>query len=105
MRRIVKISFKGKDQIICRFENEETRILNLATTIKDGQMEKALFNEELFKTAQLVEFGEIYWANMGEIIELDGLLKACTYDISPEFAYYNAQPLDNKKSTTTPSHE
>ena len=104
MNRIVEISFKGKDQIICRFENEETRILNLAATIKDGQIEKSLSNEELFKTAQLGEFGEIFWANMGKITEMDGQEKACAYDIIPEFAYYNAQPIDNKKSTT-PLHE
>ena len=104
MRRIVEISFKGKNQIICRFENDETRILKLATTIKDEQMGKILSNEELFKTAKLGEFGEIYWANMGEITELDGQVKACDYDISPEFAYYNAQPL-SKKNLLLPIHE
>ena len=83
----------------------KNRILNLAASIKDGQMEKILSNEELFKTAQLGEFGEIFWVNMDKFTELDGQEKACAYDISPEFAYYNAQPLDNKKSTATPLHE
>ena len=68
-------------------------------------MEKILSNEELFKTAQLGEFGEIFWVNMDKFTELDGQEKACAYDISPEFAYYSAQPLDNKKSTATPLHE
>lgn len=93
MRKIVKIEFNENNQIICHFDNNELRVLNLSKAIKDKYITKIISDEKVFKSAKTGEFGEIYWSDAAEIKDLNGNLIPCEYDISPEFAYYNSQPL------------
>ncbi len=92
-KKILKIDFVDNFKIVCHFENNELRILDLSKSINDKYAAKILSNENIFKTVKIGEFGEIYWSDMGEIKDINGKIKPCEYDISPEFAYLNSQPL------------
>jgi hypothetical protein len=93
MKKIIKIEFCENNQIICHFDNNELRIIDLSKTIKDKYITKILSDETIFKSAKIGEFGELYWANAAEIKDLNGKIIPCEYDISPEFAYYNSKPF------------
>ena len=54
---------------------------------------KNIANHEVFNTAKIGQFGEIYWEEIGEIQELDGTISKCNYDISPEFVLYNSSKV------------
>ncbi len=93
-KKIVKIDLVENNQIVCHFDNDELRVLDLSATIKDRYVEKILNNKDVFYSAKIGEFGEIYWADIAEIINLDGSVQSCEYDISPEFAYFNSKPFN-----------
>ncbi len=91
MTKIVKIDLIEDNQIVCYFENNEVRILNLQSSISDRYINKILSDKKIFKSAKIGELGEIYWSDIAEIRDLDGKTKLCQYDISPEFAYFNSK--------------
>lgn len=94
MRKIIKIEFNESNQIICHFDNNELRVLDLSNLINDKYINKILSDENVFKSAKIGEFGELFWHNSAEMKDLNGNIIPCEYDISPEFAYYNSKPLD-----------
>ncbi len=94
MRKVIKIELKDNHQIVCCFDNEELRVLDLSSTTNDKYSQKILSDETIFKTAKIGVFGEIYWSNIAEIKDVDGRVQSCNYDISPEFAYFNSTPID-----------
>lgn len=93
MRKIVEISFDDLNKLICVFDNGEVKLLDLASTLKDRYGKKILSNEAVFKSAQVGEWGEIYWPDLAEITDLNGEKETCNYDISPEYAYAHSKPL------------
>ncbi len=94
MRRITKIDFLENNQLLCLFENQELRVLNLPSLLKDKYGNKILLNENIFKTAKIGDLGEIYWPNMAEMQDENGELQSCAYDISPEFAYFHSTLME-----------
>lgn len=94
MRKIIEISFRDPNKLICVFDNGEIKLLDLASTLKDRYAKKILSNENIFKSAQVGEWGEIYWPDLAEITGLNGEKEACNYDISPEYVYANSEPLE-----------
>lgn len=91
MHKIKKISFISPDKLICIFSNEEERILDLGLSLDDQFARKILNDEHIFRQARVGELGQIYWENVGEIIDCNGKVLPCQYDISPEFAYINSR--------------
>ncbi len=93
MKKIVKIDLLEENQIVCHFDNNEARVLKLAESICDKYAHKILSDSEVFKSAKIGSCGEIYWSNVAEIMDLDGEVRQCDYDISPDFAYVNSIAL------------
>ncbi len=94
MIKIVKIEFLENNKILCLFDNKELRLLNLSEHLNDKYAIKILSNERIFRAAKVGGFGEIFWSDIGEIVELNGAVNVCDYDISPEFAYFNSKPVN-----------
>ena len=94
MIKIISIEILDSFQILCYFNSNERRILDLKNVLDpNNRFVNKILNPTIFRKAKVGEFGEIKWDNMGEIKELDGSLTLCEYDISPEFAYYKSAPL------------
>lgn len=94
MRRVAKITHEIPFILNCEFDNGEIRSLDLEKVLdKNQKFVNKIFEESIFKQAKLGIFGEIYWDGIAEIRQLDGSIKACNYDISPEFAYSHSEPL------------
>ncbi len=94
MKKIIKISFVEPFTLECEFNNGEVRLLNLEKALdKNKKITNKIFDKKEFKKAQIGEFGQIYWANMAEITNLDGTIESCDYDISPEFAYLHSEKV------------
>ena len=74
-------------------------MLNLSNLIKDKYAIKILNNEAIFKAAKVDEFGEIFWQDVAEIVDLNGEKIACEYDLSPEFVYHNSEPIKEESNT------
>ncbi len=95
MIKLSKIEFSENNEILCFFENGELRLFNVQNSIKDRYIKVIISDDKIFKSAQIRKFGEIYWADMGEIKDLDGNIIRCEYDISPEFVYENSVTVQN----------
>ncbi len=95
MIKLSKIEFSENNEILCFFENGELRLFNVQNSIKDKYVDIIISDDKILKSAQIGEFGEIYWADMGEIKDLDGNVNRCEYDISPEFIYENSIIIQN----------
>lgn len=94
MIKIIRIEILDSFRILCYFNSNERRVLDLKNVLDpNNKIVNQILNPTIFKTAQVGELGEIKWENMGEIKELDGSLTLCEYDISPEFAYYKSAPF------------
>ncbi len=93
MRKIIELELLEDNIMICKFDNNEQRILNLREVVKDKYAKKIIADVDIFKKAKIGQFGEIYWASIAEIKDQDGVVHSCEYDISPEFAYLNSKPL------------
>ncbi len=90
MVKLSKIEFSENNEILCFFENGEQRLFNVQNSIKDRYIGAIISDDKILKSAQIGQFGEIYWSNMGEIKDLEGNVIRCEYDISPEFVYENS---------------
>lgn len=73
-------------------------MIDLNKTLKGKYANKILNNEAVFKSALIGDFGEIYWANVAEITDLNGNKTPCEYDMSPEFVYQNSTLLNQPKT-------
>ncbi len=95
MLKLSKIEFSENNEILCFFENGELRLFNVRDSIQDRYIDIITSDNKIFKSAQIGKFGEIYWADMGEIRDLKGNVILCEYDISPEFVYENSIAIQN----------
>ncbi len=95
MVKLSKIEFSENNEILCFFENGELRLFDVQNSIKDRYIDIIISDDKILKSAQIGEFGEIYWSNMGEITDLEGNIISCEYDISPEFVYENSITIQN----------
>jgi hypothetical protein len=94
MIKISRIEILDSFKILCYFNSNERRILDLKNVLDpNNRFVNKILNPIDFGQAKVGEFGEIKWDNMGEIKELDGSLTLCEYDISPELAYYKSTPF------------
>lgn len=92
MLRITEIVEKKNSILLCKFNTGEVKSLNVLPIIENHKNIKGvekLLDNSIFKTAQIGQFGEIYWPklitsshNNEEVV--------WNYDISPEYAYYNS---------------
>jgi hypothetical protein len=95
MIKIISIKILDSYKILCVFNTNEAKILDLSNVLDlKNKLAKKIFSTEIFQQAKLGEFGQIVWKGIGEIVELDGSVSPCDYDISPEFAYHNSYKLD-----------
>ncbi len=93
MVKITKIELIDGKRIVCYFDNNEVRILDLPDTLNDKYANTILSDEVVFRRAQVGQFGEIFWPDLAEMRGEDGEIIPCAYDISPEFAYHYSQPI------------
>ncbi len=93
-----KIEFSENGKILCFFANGELRLFNVREKIKDRYIDKIISDNEIFKSAKIGKLGEIYWADMGEIKDLQGNVISCEYDVSPEFIYNNSKVVKKLKA-------
>jgi hypothetical protein len=97
MLRLTHIEILNSHSILCVFNSEERRILDVPRVLDtDNPYVKKLLHPSVFVQAKLGSFGEILWEGVAEIRELDGTVSACAYDISPEFVYYHSDPYIEK---------
>jgi len=91
MVKIIYLEIVNPHSIICFFNTNEKRVLNIDKVFDtDDEFVKKILQPDMFCKAKIGQFGEILWENVGEIRELDGTITLCEYDISPEFAYHNS---------------
>jgi hypothetical protein len=94
MLKISSIKILDYYKILCVFNTGEIRILDIQQSLdKTNNLVQKLTNHEVFNTAKIGQFGEIYWEEIGEIQKLDGTISKCNYDISPEFVLYNSSKV------------
>lgn len=92
MIRITNITVIHPYQLNCKFNSGAIKILNVLPIIEHHKHLKgveSLLDEKIFENVKIGEFGEIYWENIVKT-EYDGHVLYWNYDISPEFAYLNA---------------
>lgn len=94
MIKIIKIDKIDNNQIQCTFNNGERRLIDISKTLDDKYSRILVNNYEKINNVKVGDLGEIYWENLAEIKNPDGSIESCNYDISPEFVYYNSNPLD-----------
>ncbi|MEZ4911796.1 MAG: DUF2442 domain-containing protein [Saprospiraceae bacterium] len=97
MRKIVEIKVSHPYILICKFDNGETRMLNLEDVMdKNGPLSKKVFEGEKFKEARIGDSGEIFWLGIAEMKTKEGGNIPCEYDICPDFAYMKSIPISSK---------
>ena len=94
MKKVTRISIKEPYKLIFHFNNGESRLLDLEKVLDINQpFAKKVFQDNTYSMVEIDSFGGIFWDSIAEIRELDGSIKPCEFDISPEFAYYNSDPI------------
>jgi hypothetical protein len=94
MLKIISIKILDYYKILCVFNTGEIRILDIQQSLNESNnLVQKLTNQDVFNSAKIGQFGEIYWEEIGEIQELDGTISKCNYDISPEFVFYNSSKV------------
>jgi len=96
MIRITQITVITHYNLICTFNSGAIKKLDILPIIEHHKHltgVESLLNEEIFKNAKIGQFGEILWEKI-ITTEHNGEVFCWDYDISPEFAYQNAIPLN-----------
>lgn len=94
MRKIVDVKIIKPFILRCTFDNGEVRDLLLEKHIEmSNKYSHKLFEKSIFETVRIGENGELFWKDIGEIQELDGTMMKCDFDICPDFAYLNSEPV------------
>ena len=92
--KIVKISIREPYKLLCFFNNGEQRILDLEKVLDPKKkFVSKIFDSTTFNKAKIGSFGEVYWEDVAEMKDLNGNTIACEYDICPDFAYLNSNPI------------
>ncbi len=92
MIRVVKILKVDSGNIICELNNGTKKKVDINPLIqKHARFEgiSQLKNEDFLKTAQIGEFGEIYWK---DAVTTSGKQK-WNYDISPEYINFFGESI------------
>jgi hypothetical protein len=77
--------------IVCRCNNGEIRKIDILQKLdNNNEFVKKILNFNVFSTAQIGDFGQIYWNNVALIRDTNGEIIPCEYDLSPEFFYHNS---------------
>ncbi len=91
MVKVTHIELVDSHTILCVFSTNERRLLDIRKALDtENPLVQKVLQPSVFKKAKIGEFGEILWENAGEIMELNGTISTCEYDISPEFAYHHS---------------
>jgi hypothetical protein len=94
MRKIKHIKIISNFIIRCEFDNGEIRDLDLTTFMdKNERYASKVFDENVFKSVQVGELGQLYWAGIAEMKSLEGDVIPIEYDICPDFAYMKSVAL------------
>ena len=92
--RIVKISIREPYKLLCFFNNGEQRILDLEEVLDTKKkFVSKILDSTTFNKAKIGSFGEVYWDDVAEMKDLNGNTIPCGYDICPDFAYLNSNPI------------
>ena len=81
--------------LVCRFNNKAIKKLDVLPLIenhKNLQGIEQLLESQIFKKVRIGEMGQIVWDNIIKT-NYNGEQMIWDYDISPEFAFENAEPL------------
>ena len=92
MIRVTQISVLPNYNLECRFSSGEIKKLDVLPLIERHRHligVESLLNENIFKDAQIGQFGEIVWKKIVTTTNNDEVM-CWDYDISPEFAYQNS---------------
>jgi hypothetical protein len=76
--------------LICKFNNGEVKRLQCETFLQSEPNKiyaEKILNEEVFSTAKIGALGQVYWDNVAEMKDENGVSMVCEYDLSPEFVY------------------
>ena len=99
MRKIVEIKISHPYVVICKFDNGETRTLNLENVLdRNGTFAQKVFEGDKFKEVQIGDNGELFWLGRAEMKTLEGTTIPCEYDICPDFAYMESTVVSSKTS-------
>ncbi len=99
MKKIVKIKPIEPFRIICTFNNDEERILDLRALLDENdKYARQVFDRSVFQQVEVGDLGELYWKDLAEMKDINGDTIKCNYDISPELAYKRSKPLAYSRS-------
>lgn len=94
MKKITKIELQKPYRILCTFNHNEQRIIDLKEIFSaDDPYAQKVLNKSAFKKVQIGDFGELYWKDVAEMKDLHGKTIPCNYDISPEWVYRKSKPF------------
>ena len=99
MIKIVQIKLIESKRVVCYFNNNEVRILDLTDTLNDKYANSILSDDAVFMRVQVGQMGEICWPDLAEMRGVNGEIIPCAYDISPEFAYHYSKPMLASETT------
>ena len=80
--------------LVCRFNNQAIKKLDILPLIenhKNLQCIEQLLESQIFNKARIGKMGQIVWDNIIST-NYNGVEMIWDYDISPEFAFENAEP-------------
>lgn len=102
MRSIQKLDFIEPFKLVCHFDNGEKRLLDLTKSLNGPKKYTSkILNKNEYKKAKIGSIGQIYWENMAEMKDLNGKTIPCEYDICPDYAYLESEPIEQGNKTTT----
>ena len=91
MLKIETIQILETYKLLCVFNTGEKRILDIQSTLDlANEYVKRIVQPETFKKVKIGDFGQIYWENIAEMKDLNGVTFPCEFDMSPEFVYHNS---------------
>ena len=76
--------------LIIRFTNNELKKLNVKSldfSIHSTEITDSLFQEKNFKNVKIGHLGQLYWQNIATMLDYDGKVIKCEFDLSPEYVY------------------
>ncbi len=76
--------------LICKFNNGEVKRLQCEIFLQSESNKiytEKILNEAVFSTAKIGALGQVYWDNVAEMKDENGVSMVCEYDLSPEFVY------------------
>ena len=103
MLRVVEIIEKTPYSLVCKFNNNIVKKLDILPVIENHKHLDGVQNiliESVFKTVRIGEFGEIVWDKILKTNQ-NGIDVYWDYDISPEFAFENSNLIKSPYIATS----